>query len=152
MLLANNYYVFKELSFFDPETYRLVSTDEKYDYSKKISGLYSNVNDELIVFYRRNGRLNLLLNNCFYDFDQLQINVVNRKKTVVGYELRWEREVEITLRDQIIYKYGYSNFCQEFVDDPTPFMDPEDFDFYLLLRNVSKDAPRKERFFTSFVE
>ena len=151
-LLVENYYARGEYSLYDSREDRLVPIENKKELSLNFSGFYSNIDNELIVFFRNGGRLRLLLDGHVYDFDQLHIDVENKKNSVVGYELRWIREVTVTFCDHIVYKRKYGNFCQEFVDDPTPFMEPEDFDFYLFLRNVSKDSPRKERIFTNFVE
>ena len=152
MLLVKNHYVFKELSLFDPRTRRLFPTEEEYDYATNISGRYSNVDDELIALYREDGRLRLLLNDRVYDFDQLRFTVLSKRKTVVGYEIRWTREVLVDLCNQCVYRRQYNNFCEEFVDDDMLMIEPEDFDFYLFLRNVSRDSGRKERILAAFVE
>ena len=115
---------------------------------KKFSGFYSNIDDDLIVFYRNCGRLYLQLTNILYDFDELSISVLRKESFVKNREIFWTREVIISFRNRDIYNRIYNNFCQEFEDDPTPFVEEEHFDFYLFLKSVSMDSYRKRSFFS----
>ena len=116
--------------------------------SKKFSGFYSNIDDDLIVFYRNCGRLYLQLTNILYDFDELSISVLRKESFVKNREIFWTREVIISFRNRDIYNRIYNNFFFFFEDDPTPFVEEEHFDFYLFLKSVSMDSYRKRSFFS----
>lgn len=152
MLLVGAFYRRGERSLYDPETRRLIRVDDKKELSEKTFGFYSDIDGDLIVFYRDDERLRLLLNDRVYDFDELRIVVLQKETIAEGNEKRWTREVIVSRGNQCVYKRRYRNFCQEFVFDFTPMAEPEDFDFYLFLRNVSTNLPWKRRIFADVDE
>lgn len=109
--------------------------------SETIRGMYSTLCSDVVLLYRRNDRLFLRARGQDIEVDDTTAFVLKRafpqsRLTVVrgGNALfQWDYETPIPV--------------PPLADDPTPFVEEEDFDFGLFLSHVTADPDRKTRLF-----
>lgn len=127
---------------FDPST----GSIEKHSRTKlaqhapkwsELAGSFSEVHDDVFVLYRNDDRLIFRTNdNAFVLDGRTVVNV-----TGDGYKKRMCVERSEVAVLEFEYELVSSNAIS---DDPTPFVDDEDFDFGLFVSNISKSAERRE--------
>ncbi|MDN5205232.1 hypothetical protein QQ008_27865 [Fulvivirgaceae bacterium BMA10] len=105
-------------------------------------GLYAYLGDNLVFFYRLNDNLYLSIDydNILID-DRVEILLLKKKES--------QYVLSVKILDQILYNIEYS-FIKEkyfFEDDTTGFIEEEDFNFGLFLRNVVMNNERKRLIF-----
>ena len=109
---------------------------------RSLIGLYGSAGAHRAYLYRWEGQLKIRID------DDVPIAVV------AGVSSSWEMLdgcVRFSLlrdgRETATIHYKPSHWLLGIQDDPTPFLEPEDFDLCLLIHRVLRDASRQDRLF-----
>lgn len=140
MLLLQSNEIFDNIAEFEPHNGKINILSRKKnfpDHRVVTNGFFSEHQNGLLLLYRKNGELffksaafHVSLNN------NIHINIVGNNQT---------RRFEILDRGVKIFETTYIPVLNEFgEDDPTPFVEDEDFDFYLFVRNIANNQERRE--------
>ncbi len=105
--------------------------------NQPVSGHFARLGELLAVLYRSDGGLRMRLGSL--DFALACTERVEWSSDGVTSTLEVELETE---RIRVQYPSGPS-----LVGDPTPFVEPEHFDFGLFVANVASDPARLERIY-----
>lgn len=104
-------------------------------------GLFAEVEETLLMFYRQDGDL-------FFQVEQERININN---TVFSILDRGKTDTLFILMqgDHVLLRFTYDHNALDglIAGDDTAFADEEDFDFCLLVHNVISDEGRRKRIF-----
>ena len=154
MLIIKNYYIFRKYRYYDfvSKIFIPIEQDDAdsswTDGSLPLSGFYSNVSRHHVILFRKNAVLVLSVDSEEFPFDELVISSHTVKTTVdCHHQIFWIRHLTITLHDNVIMDTDYDDIVPTFEEDFTPFMEAENFDFGLFLKNLSKDKKRQARLF-----
>ena len=139
--------------------------------SIKISGAFSEIDGQLICFFRYQDQL-------FIDFDDDRYLIAPSVNSTIITPRSTQRIlnilcglVKINCKNETIFKYQLSRFCLKQENktlkniyykpmenslsgeiDYTPFIEDEDFDFFLFMHNVLNDTERRKNIFKSLNE
>lgn len=104
-------------------------------------GSYSFVAGERVLFYRWHGDLRLR----FGDAPPITLHGLRAGWRVVSGQVNFE----LRCGDRTVYcrNYPVNRELLGLDQDPTPFVEAEDFDFLLFVRNVVSDLPRANRIY-----
>lgn len=102
-----------------------------------VDGFYSVLSSTFVAIYRFEGELFIRIGDkCLPFSDEVVVSVRGEDD---------DRELLILEAGKEICKINYElDASLQFEDDPTPFIDKEDFDFGLFLSNISKSENRKQ--------
>ena len=122
---------------FDPLTGKYEIVDlSSLNYAPKTEGSCETSAGTFMALYPFNGQIMFRINDKTFTLDE---------QTIVNVTGPDERRILKIIRDgHQIAIHEYVVTAERFEDDPTPMIDDEDFDFGLLISNISKDAQRKE--------
>lgn len=142
MLLLQSSDRFTEMMKLDPDTreVRFVSRGDVAE-PDRISGAYARVGDRLACLYRSCDRL-------FFSLDGKAIEL--GEDTSAHFRRRGETRVLTVRREELTliqWEYRLPPLDPPLEEDPTPFVEAEDFDFGLFVSNVVNDKARKDRIF-----
>lgn len=134
--------VYKKLADYDLSTkkYRIVSLDDLPDSVQiRISGSFEILSSTFLAFYSAKRQVFLHVGEeCFPVTDDVIATVSGPSE---------KRVLTIQRSGKEIAKINYAlDPSRVFENDPTPFIEPEDFDYGLFLANVTGNAERKKRY------
>jgi hypothetical protein len=137
--------VFDQLAELDPNngTYRLLSRKQYPDLATTPpSGSYSIVDGTMLSLYRRDGVLYFRSADREFKVTDDVVSKLTREDNSRVFLLLKDGNVLVDLR--------YSPSEPEFplTIDPTPFIEEEDFDFFLFVHNVLTQPDRRLRIYT----
>jgi hypothetical protein len=107
---------------------------------KTYHGFFSQWGETFIAIYGIGKRLFLIVNHHLFEINRRQIIEVSGPKHA--------RSLKIIKDNEIVFETRYSlkDLNQPIPEDPTPFIDDEDFDIGLLASNISKSMKRRTIF------
>jgi hypothetical protein len=107
---------------------------------RQLSGLFDRISQNLVLLFRHVGIL-------FLDIGGLRLTMSDH--AVHLDHLGGLRVLRILANGKIVFELPYDApiIDPPLSQDPTPFVDEEDFDFALFLRNLSQDPARQARIF-----
>jgi hypothetical protein len=104
--------------------------------SQKRCGFFANAKDGYAFLYRDGGKL-------FFQVGEAKVELSD-DVSVRCEDTDSQRTLTVHLGERTLFSYRYVPARNEFADrDPTAFVDNEDFDFFLFVRNVASDPERK---------
>lgn len=133
---------FNDLAQLDPDT-GVVTMQSRITLGNKVpqntEGFFAVLSTIFIALYKFGQGLFIRIGNeCIPLTDDVIVNVSGNPKN---------RELIVEKEGQEITRLDYSlDQSKMIVDDPTPFIDDEDFDFGLFVSNISKNTKRKRIF------
>jgi len=109
----------------------------EFDYA----GLSQKIGKSRLTIFRHNNRLNLLFGNQLIELNEKIESELKRIGTDLHLTLK--RDGKIVFEN----KYKQIKSVIPIEEDPTPFVDAEDFDLRILIHNVLTEKERKNRIF-----
>lgn len=145
MILLRNWGKYAE---FATLSFPLYELNELSDYSsakigdQKVYGNYSKGNYGIATLFRHEGELYFSINEQFIQLVDAfgATHTLNAESSVLTIHANCRTIIEIP------YVSKATSMVYEF--DPTPFVEPEDFDFFLFVFNVLNDTGRRSRIYT----
>ena len=132
----------KERLCIGPDESSIAQIAEPVSSELPLVGSYSSVAGERVLFYRWQGVLRLRFGNA-------------APLSLQGVEADWSAcsglvSFKLKSGDRTILAHSYSGSKEltSLPEDPTPFVEAEDFDFLLFVRNVLSDRARASRIYT----
>lgn len=142
MIFLRNYEIHKEVIAFDPRDvhWRKVDTDRLKELAPgNISGYYSILSSKFCAIFKSGHEIILRVG-------EVQVPLVD-DLTVAVTGTQDRRELVITECRKVLVSHEYSlDPSIQFENDPTPFVEEEDFDFGLFLANIAGSKERQEVF------
>ncbi|MBW1903108.1 MAG: hypothetical protein JRJ20_15990 [Deltaproteobacteria bacterium] len=131
---------FDSLAEYDPETGMLKKHSRKNlgsNVPETTDGFYSELTNGVFILYRFNDSLYFRANDNDFILDSVTEVVVSGP---------WEnRELKVFCDGKMIFETIYSPHGPKPIsNDPTPFIEDEDFDFGIFVSNISKSPKRKD--------
>lgn len=142
-MLLNSNRVFDTLAEYDPTTRMLVTFSRAAEPERArshVSGVFDYLGGKRLVLYRAGEDLWLDIDGMPIRIDTIGIKVECRGE---------ERLLRAFSSDHLVFEVGYElpKLDPPIADDPTPFIDEEDFDFGLFLQNIARDKSRQARIY-----
>ena len=110
------------------------------------TGHYASLSGILAVLYRSNGALWLRIGAGVRNLDQTAVSVRFHSEAEFSF-------LELIDGQDVVVGVRYRNKLDELrSDDPTPFVEPEHFDFGLFVKNVVEDTARRGRIYALDLE
>ncbi|MBN1254275.1 MAG: hypothetical protein JXA50_03285 [Deltaproteobacteria bacterium] len=140
MIFLQNNNNFDEIAEYDTETgnyYLHLKSTLKSKQPIKTNGFYAFLSDMFFALYVDKGELKLRFTKSIIILsDNIKIEISGKPES---------RNLQIIEDRNILFEHKYSiDIPNNFQDDPTPFVEDEDFDFGLFIANISKDKIRKK--------
>jgi hypothetical protein len=152
MFLIRNYYAFSDIRLFNPITTTLKKQDTSIllpdDHQKYTKGFFATVAGKQFVLFRQKD-LYLTIDAQFYLFKGLCISTNDVHIQYSGYEINKTRQMTIQKDKKIVFQSNYTDLMTTYDNDPTPFIEEEDFDFGLFLENLSNNPEQQQRLFAT---
>jgi hypothetical protein len=128
-----------EVGEFDPTSGELTVFARSSAPGRPLSGHYTRLGNESVVFFRDHGRLHLRVGGKVFEVNEaLQLD----------WRLVRDRESELTVSspgsESIRLQYASGPPGPPLSEDPTPFVSDEDWDFGLFIKNVITNQDRSE--------
>ncbi len=102
----------------------------------KYGGFFYEFHGGFLVLYHDVKKIYFVVDNRTYVLDDHTIVEVTGNEN--------NRKLEVLCDGKVLYVTHYiPNYGDKIDDDPTPFIDDEDFDFGLFVSNISKNPDRK---------
>ena len=138
MLLLRSKRIFKRLLELDPITgsHRELESPGNIGEPVKINGFFDNLNGVLTAIYVYSGQLFLMAGGKV-------INITERVDVAVSGPVG-ARQLRVSNEngELMVVTYSVDN-AKKFENDPTPFVESEDFDFGLFVSNIAASAERR---------
>ncbi len=140
-MIVHSFDRFGEVRRLDPATGALTpaTTTSSTGTPSTVYGHYGVLGDSLVLFHRRGDALLLGIGTTLVPVDNTISISYNRVKNSRVLEVTDSATHTIACR----LEYDLPEPIVAPEDDPTPFADPEDFDFGLFISNVANDAQRR---------
>jgi hypothetical protein len=142
-MLVQSHQSFDTVADYDPATQTFFAFSRRAEparLSEPITGAYEILGGKRIVLYRRRNALYLDVDHRTIPLNEHSVDVLSAKSYRL---LRISRGGNVVLE----LKYPAPVLDPPVAEDPTPFVQEEDFDFGLFLRNVSRDTARQSRMY-----
>ena len=111
----------------------------------KHSGFYSYLGGVLVKLFKLyDSPILLEIADKRYVFENLKVTTRDVERIRDGYKIFQKRHIVIQEGERVIFDTDYDEIEVTFVNDPTPNIDDEDFDFGLYLENTSKRPERQK--------
>ncbi len=143
-MIVSSFDRYSEVRHFDPATGALSAAEIlPAGTPAATQGHYSRLDDTLVVLYRDGGEVFLRIGSTLIRVDD------STSVTCRHVEGRQMLEVtDSTTGDDVTrLEYTLPSPIVSPEDDPTPFAEPEDFDFGLFISNVANDPGRRSRIY-----
>jgi hypothetical protein len=136
--------VFDELAEVNTETWQVSFLSKRQDPSlarKPVSGRYSIVDGEMCALYRLDNKLCLRVGEQTFEITDAVEARLNRQPDIHIFQLLSNGNLLLE------FTYSAPTLDVPLTDDPTPFVEEEDFDFPLFVNNVLHDTGRRQRIY-----
>jgi hypothetical protein len=131
---------FDSLAEYDPKNGMLTKHSRKNlgsNVPETTDGFYSELTNGVFILYRFNDNLYFRANDNDFILDSVTEVVVSGPQE--------KRELKVLCNGKMIFKTIYSSHdIGPLSNDPTPFIEDEDFDFGIFVSNISKSPKRKD--------
>ena len=126
----------KKVNFFSEDQAQIVALSA-------VTGLFSLLDGSLVVLYRDEQALKLMLEREVYVIDETTRSEFHRgKRRLPG--LKRFNDFRLFQNEELVLSFHYrAPLIQRFAFDPTPFVEDEHFDFMLFTHNVLRDPERR---------
>jgi hypothetical protein len=140
-MLIQRFDRFDRLADFDPNTGAYSEFIRPADLIAKSTGQYGLIGDYMLILYRLGESLFIRVSDTVLELDERVSIRVERSLS--------HNTIAICRNDTILFQWNYQAGQQEvpIEDDPSAFVEEEDFDFALFLANISNDDARQLRLF-----
>lgn len=139
-MIVHSFDRFDEVSYFDPATGALTPAGPSSDSAAHaVQGHYGSLGGRPVLLYRDSGNLLLRVEGLVVPIDGTAS--ISHSRTDNGSVLLVADNRTGETVDRLEYALPDPVVAPE--EDPTPFADPEDFDFGLFISNVANDAERR---------
>lgn len=142
-MLLQSHESFNILGEFDPSTGTIKTfvRDSVDTTPQDIQGVFDTIGGRLVLLFRLDNQLFMQIDSDRFSFKDCKVELESMESG---------RRFRVLSAGRIVFECEIddANVFAAISDDPTPFVDLEDFDFAVFLSNLSGDSLRQDRIFS----